>query len=140
MRYLLTIGITLVSLFDVSPGLATAGSAETGRPEVVPLVRLIALPEQYAGREVITFGLLKIGFKEDLLYMSTDDANNEVIPNGLDLEFTEPSLSRETVGRFSGKVVMVRGRFEPTPNAFGRVSAGILSGISEVVPADEWQK
>jgi hypothetical protein len=72
--------------------------------------------------------------------MSTDDAKNEVIPNGLDLEFTEPSLSREKVSKFSGKVVMIRGRFEPAPDAFGRVSAGILLGISEVVPADEWQK
>lgn len=133
-----TIAYTLV-LSLMSAQVAGAEDSKRIQPEVVPLVRLISSPDRYSGKEVITFGVLKIAFKEDVLYMSTEDAEHAVIPNGLDLEFTSESLSREAVSIYSGKIVMIRGRFEPTPDVFGRVAAGMLLAITEVVPSEEWQ-
>jgi hypothetical protein len=57
-------------------------------PERVSLVRLIADPARYDGKEVVTQGLFVWAYENTSLYLSRDDALNNLSYNGLVLAGT----------------------------------------------------
>lgn len=97
------------------------------KPEVVSLVRIIANPELYDGKQVVTQGYLDRRFEESCLYVGKEDWANGMYLNALWVVESE-----NFVGSFGGYRT-VNGVFRARkPN-----DVRSLSGIFEISRASE---
>jgi len=101
--------------------------------EVVPLVRLLARPEDYDGKRVVVMGFAHYEFEGNGLYPHRDDAENGLYFNGLWLDAPSPSVAN--ADSLSDQYVFIEGTFE----AQNRGHLGMWSGaIVKVTRAQRW--
>jgi len=96
-------------------------TAEEEEPVHISVVRLIATPDAFDGRHVITEGLAVIGFEADAIYVSKETAEHGSLVNDVGLV-----LDRERdFGHLHLKWVIVDGTFkkdrESSPRRAGRI-------------------
>ena len=95
----------------------------------VPLVRLLANPDEFDSKRVLTSGYLKFGVGGPKLFLSEGDAVHGVMANGVALAFSEPLASDETLkSRVDSKYVAVTGLFKSV-----RMGDSILNDVDDVM-------
>lgn len=102
----------------------------------VSMVRLLAKPEAYDGKELSVQGFLVLQFKESNLFLSASDATYGLRENSLaiTLEDNALGLSLDDIRRrFHGKYVKIDGRFD----AGGVAVAPGLSNLTCIRPLTE---
>ena len=105
------------------------------KPEVVSLVRIIANPELYDGKQVVTQGYLDRRFEESYLYVGKEDWANGIYLNALWVEESE-----NFVGSFGG-YRFVTGVFRAGRPPHVRSLSGILEvSRAREIPTEDRQK
>ncbi|MBK8476330.1 MAG: hypothetical protein IPL39_08405 [Opitutaceae bacterium] len=80
--------------------------------ECVSIVRLLAAPNELAGRRVRIEGFLWIEYEGNAIYLHEEDYRRGLYRNGLRLELTQDEKAKEDILRkLSGHYVMLEGVF-----------------------------
>ena len=78
-----------------------------------PLVRLLANPNKFDSKWVLTSGYLRFGVGGPRLFLSEGDAVHGVMANGVALAFSESQMRDKTLrSRVDGRYVAVTGLFK----------------------------
>lgn len=96
----------------------------------VSLIELIARPERYDGRRVVTVGFAALSFESQGLYVSQANADNGVTMNGVWLE--EPPTSAKGAGKWlwNDRYVMVEGTFRAQHTGHMGMWIGAIEDLS----------
>jgi hypothetical protein len=123
----------------LSCSVAGGHSQPESAKKLTSMIRLISAPSSFEGVEVTTIGyLLFDGGEENVLYLTRDDANHGILPNGLAIDLSGSRVSKdETIGH-SNRYVMIRGVFRSPPRALSEQTSGMLSEIVWIIPEDFW--
>ena len=140
MRAILHIAAALTTLISLWSSASANDQSQPGLP--VPLLRLIASPERYDGREVVVVGVFISRAEETSLYLTSEHARNFIQPNSLalflDASSKIPSGGPEAVEKLSGRYVVVSGKFEAgRPGGRGEVHVQNLEPIAWAVSLED---
>jgi len=103
------------------------------------MIALIANPDLYHGRRVRTEGIATIGFEEDAIFLSAEDARDGVLLNSIALSLHDAPLKDAEKAALNNKRVLVEGTFSRYENDHLRGQISNLSIISRV-DLDEREK
>jgi hypothetical protein len=123
-----------ITAIAVSIGLLAApgaARAEPRAPELVSIIRLIAMPERYTGKRIAVIGYCWLEFEGDALYLSEEDHRHLVAENALWLTLTAEQAARYASLR--GKYVMAIGTLRA-----GRGHGGNFAASVEVERLEDW--
>jgi len=103
--------------------------AEQATPERVPLVRVLANPNEFEGREIITIGYATVEFENCALYLSREHALARDKSSSVWL----PDSVFDTKKFLSGKWVMVKGVY--SSNRIGtELYCGEFANVASIEP------
>jgi hypothetical protein len=109
-------------------------------PSITSLIRLIASPEKFEGKEVATYGFSVANRGLIGVYLSEDDARYMTRVNAIWIDENELPDSLKPIDRFHRQWVLVEGTFRQL-NPGGREILGTLGEISRIVirkPSESW--
>ena len=86
--------------------LSGAISQAQGLPDHVPLLRLLANPEQYDGKDIQLIGFLHLEFEGNALYLHKEDFDHGL---GNDIWIDVTQEMRASVKEINDKYVIIRG-------------------------------
>jgi len=96
------------------------------------LVAVIAEPERFDGMTIGTVGVLEHEADVTMLYISPLDAENNVMGNGIAIEF-EPGSKTATLAKdFDGQYVYARGIFGFDSRRYRGLPSGVLTQVNEL--------
>ena len=101
-------------------------------PEV-SLIRLIANPDDYQGRKVLTSGYLHLEFEGNSLYLDETHARVGLYRNAIWFNYPEDIASQ--IQPFSDKYVSIYGKFSHDSRGDGHM--GLWSGTIEISSTNE---
>lgn len=124
----------LAALVTAGLGLAPSAPLHAADASELSLIRLIATPEQYAGRRVRVIGYVQLQFESNAVYLSADDADHSITKNGLWLEVPEEMAAQ--ADRYDGFICIIEGTF----NASNHGHMGLWSGaLEQLTRLDVWE-
>jgi hypothetical protein len=97
----------------------------------VPLVRLLAVPEVYAGQTVLTFGHLASDGDGFALFMDADSVRFNVQVNAVGLSLSERQVP--VACAILGSIVLVQGTFRATRST-ATVQTGWIEEVTRIRP------
>ena len=101
-------------------------------PNFVSLVRLLASPHEFDGRRVLVFGVAKIQFEGNALYLHKEDFVWGLYTNAIWIDV--PPESWEEWKRYSGKYVAIDGTFNAQRHGHMDVFGGTIERITRFTP------
>jgi len=105
-------GIAVAEADETSPQTDSTPMSQSGLAPI-SMIRLIADPDMYNGKEVVVFGVFVVATDENKLYFSPADADAGNFSNSLTLRFDEKaSQYRPRTHELNFKWVAVRGIFD----------------------------
>jgi len=78
---------------------------------VISIIKLIATPEKYHGKKVITSGFLNLQFEGTAIYIHKDDCDYGLNKNGFWVDFSD-QVTSEQRAKVNGKYVLLEGTFD----------------------------
>jgi len=96
----------------------------------VPLVRLLAAPDEFDGKVVWTAGYFQSGMEDEALYISELDGRNFIPLNGIWLDW-DGSVPPEKLQKFKGRYLMLKGTFLKGYAGHMGLYSGRLSNVRE---------
>lgn len=103
------------------------------RSRIVPLVRLIAVPDGYDGVSVITVGVARFEREESALYMSKEQAESAVRSSAIWLDLD--GIEESGLDHLNGSYVLVEGTFDAKGRGHSGASAvGTIKQIKRITP------
>jgi hypothetical protein len=108
---------------------ASQGSGQAdNRTPVVPLVALVAQPQQHAGAKVVTMGFCSLEFEGTLLYLHEEDYRQALMMNAIWLDV--PSMRPDKPNPVHEAYCLVEGTFSARSTRVG--APGILEHITRL--------
>lgn len=123
----------------------TPSRAEPDPPAVTPpvqasMVALLASPERFHQKRVVTIGFFRRAFEESCLYSSEEAARNQIYLECIWLELSgtslEPARVADEATLAHGVYVIVDGTF--VMSVRGHMGRSSVGGINEVGRLDPW--
>ncbi len=99
-------------------------------PAMVPLVRILANPEQFDKKRVMTIGLVTYGFESQGIAMNREDAINGILINSLWIEFI--SAKNVDLEALSGKYCIIVGTFDAANRRHFSLRSGAIKNIERL--------
>ncbi len=122
--------LTVFAFFAVGVTANTKDAAEPVTPEILPLVRVLANPDDFEGRMIITVGYATVEFENCALYLSKDHAD---VRDGASSVWLPDSVF-DKKKHLSRKWVMVKGVYSSK-----RIGTEMYCGeFSEVISIEPW--
>lgn len=135
----------LKTVFVAAMAAAVAGCASSARAprfesnvRPVPIARLLSSPERFDGRDTVTVGFLVFHGRETVLYLSRDDAQVGIRPNGVGVDVVPGSEIAQKLSSLNGQYVMVFGRFRKPMRGTQMLTVGRLTDISAAIGSADW--
>jgi len=115
--------------------------ARNSKQDVVvrSMIALIANPDLYHGRRVRTEGIATIGFEEDAIFLSAEDARDGVLLNSIGLSLHDAPLTEAEKAALNNRRILVEGTFSRYENDHLRGQISNLTIVSRV-DLDEREK
>ena len=112
-------------------------ASEVPEPIDVGMVALLAAPERYEGKRILTHGFLSIHFENDALYLHEEDFRHALTKNSFALRLTE--AQRKQFKPLSQKYVVIAGRMYSCGPERSDLWGGAIGDITDldVWPFDE---
>jgi hypothetical protein len=116
-------------------GLPATAKVADEQPIFVSLIRLIAAPQEYAGRRVAIVGFLHLEFEGDGIYLHRDDYEHSQTKNGLWVVVSGESAKQLRAA--ADQYVLLEGTF--IPDRHGHM--GLWSGtLAQITRAQVWKE
>ncbi len=115
----------LCVLAIISIGSMTVVVADKETAATCSIVQLIADPQTFDGKRVLTYGFATIGPERNYLYLSREDADHGLLTNAVLLDF--PTI-KETLrhAQLDRRYVLIEGRFDASHrDAFAPANGGL---------------
>jgi hypothetical protein len=123
---------TIWLCFALASSVFSAGSARNEAHDV-SIIRLIASPDDYAGKLVRVVGYLNVEFEGDAIYLHEEDFQRSLTTNALSIK-AKPEMMRE-LKKLDRQYVILEGVFDPSDHGH----MGLFSGaIENITRADSW--
>jgi hypothetical protein len=124
MRHFIAICLLLLG------GVASYAQKE---PSQVTLLRLLANPEKYDGKEVQVIGYLHLEFEGNGLYLHKEDYDHSILGNMIWVDAT-PDMQK-AIKEINDKYVIIRGVFDAKRHGH----MGLFSGtMTKITRCDVW--
>jgi len=75
--------LLIASITILCSGKSRSEDQPREEPIVVSIVRLIAVPDRYDGKKILTFGFGEFGLENNILYLSKSDADHGILANSV---------------------------------------------------------
>lgn len=121
--------IAIIAGFAVL-GLSATAKAADEQPIFVSLIRLIAAPQEYAGKRVAITGFLHIEFEGDGIYLHRDDYEHSQSKNGLWVAVSGESAKQLRAA--TDRYVLLEGTFNPDLHGHLGLWSGTIAQITRV--------
>jgi hypothetical protein len=106
----------------------------------VSMIRLIANPERYHGKPVHVEGFLRVGFEDNAIYLSREDANYLITKNGLGVTIVYEDW--EKLGKkpedFKNSYVLIEGLFDKDNRGHLGMNSGSIRDVWRVRELQRW--
>ncbi|NMH26508.1 hypothetical protein [Flavobacterium silvaticum] len=98
----------------------------------ISMIRLIANPEEYHGKEIRVQGYLNLQFEGDAIYLHEDDYKNAIFKNSFWVEFSNEVLTQNPTDGINNQYVTIVGTFDMNSRGHMGVFAGTIKNITEI--------
>ena len=129
---------TILCLAIALSGCTRQQPETTDAHHYAPLIRILASPDNYDGKRVVTEGYLHLGFESSSLFLSKSDFDNLLTQNSIAI--VVPDDIRTNADMYSDQYVKVAGRFTKLNDTFislftDKLDVEIISLKSEEIEA-----
>jgi len=112
------------------------GPSDLGISENTSLIKLIASPEKYKGKDIQVIGYLHLEFEGNALYLHKEDYENGLHENAFWVSFSK-NISKRDLTTYNDKYVIIIGTF----HAKDKGHMGLFAGtIGNIVRLDSWRE
>ncbi len=132
---LLLLLISLITIF-VCKGVTAKNYGDTNADAVnVSIIRLIAAPEEYDGKNVRVRGYINIEYEAMGIYMNKEDYENHITKNAVWLEFDYDKLGTDfkQIQRLNKKYVDIEGIFNCGYNGHFDMYSGTIEDVYAIL-------
>jgi hypothetical protein len=103
----------------------------SAEPVDASLIRLIAAPKEFDGRQIRVIGFLRLEFEGNAIYLHKEDYLRGITKNGLWMEMQSPS---KKVPGLSDQYVIVEGTFSMQDQGHMDLWSGSIRKITRIDP------
>ena len=127
-------GSAISALVSVWMTTAAAAYAADGDLGVVSLIALLGDEKSYAGKQIITVGVIEVDFESHCLYLTVDHFKNRITSNALWLDWTDksPEVEPSALRKLNGMYVAVEGKFVRGPTGHLGANPGAITSIKRI--------
>ncbi len=131
----LCVGTLLLILSSIALGHGKANQSSIG----ISIIKLIATPEQYHGKQIRVIGAGNLEFEGNLICLSKDDLKYGITRNCLWLSISPKSIDSNSkeLESYNGKYVLVEGIFNSTKTGHFGMASGSIEKINRY---QNWEK
>ena len=144
MKYL-TVIILAFSLNACTQNKITPKGSETEKKQDIPfdefdisdisLIRLIATPEKYDGKQVRVIGYLNLEFEGNAIYLHKEDYSKALSTNGFSVDFTKKIVDKKNLYNYNKSYVLIIGTFDMNDKGHMGLFGGKIKNITRL---DSW--
>lgn len=122
------VGIFLMISSSIALGHGEANQFSTD----ISIIKLIATPEQYHGKQIRVIGAGSLEFEGNLICLSKDDLKHGITRNCLWLSISPESIGSNSkeLESYNGKYVLVEGVFNSKENGHMGMASGAIEKIN----------
>lgn len=136
VKYLLTVVVAVALALSIAGGGIRRSEYRERRARAremnVSLVRLLANPEKYDGKEVQVTGVARLEFEGHALYLTKEHYENWITKNALwiDLGYGDLRAKAKELAAYNGQYVIIRGVFDKDVTGHMGLFSGAIVDIS----------
>jgi hypothetical protein len=138
MKYIILI-LLAFSLNACSQNKTTHKATETEKEEVIPfrqfdisLIRLIATPEKYDGKQIQVRGYINLEFEGNAIYLHKEDYTKSLTSNGFWVDFSKEISEKKNLNDYNKKYVIIVGTFDMKSNGHMGLFGGTIKNITRL--------
>lgn len=121
--YIITILITLKSLFAMSPQIN----------ETTSMIQLISNPDKYHNKHIRLVAFLNIEFEGNALYLHQEDYKNDIYSNGIWLSVNEENKTLIKKNDLNKRYVLIEGVFNKENKGHMGMWQGSLEKVTRII-------
>lgn len=98
----------------------------------ISIIRLIATPEKYDGKQIQVIGYLNLKFEGNAIYLHREDYEKSLERNGFWVRFSDKISKEKNLNNFSGKYVIIAGTFRMSSHGHMGLFGGEIENITRL--------
>lgn len=98
----------------------------------ISIIKLIATPEKYHGKQIQVIGYLNLKFEGDAIYLHKEDYSKGISNNGFWVNFSKETIEKKNLNGYNKKYVIIVGTFDMNDRGHMGMFGGTIKNITRL--------
>jgi hypothetical protein len=98
----------------------------------ISIIKLIATPEKYHGKQIQVIGYLNLEFEGDAIYLHKEDYSKGISNNGFWVNFSKETIEKKNLNDYNKKYVIIVGTFDMNDRGHMGMFGGTIKNITRL--------